>query len=191
MFGSNAKWWLPRDIESISCVGTCKNDKCKKKFKKGKWKCFSKGNKIQIIVNWTALHTRKALRNFSSKAPQQTSSWLRFCSFIYGWWPRSTLRSQISFRVVWGPHGPPQTICVRAWFRIPIYPTPYCCKSQSVPISISVWLRLKDCFAVFLSTLRVREGEDACGSNGIMALISELPESDVHHQADCKKCCTF
>lgn len=84
MFGSNAKWWLPRDIESISCVGTCKNDKCKKKFKKGKWKCFSKGNKIQIIVNWTALHTRKALRNFSSKAPQQTSSWLRFCSFIYG-----------------------------------------------------------------------------------------------------------
>lgn len=178
------------------CVGTVFNGGClgtlkashvlahvrvinAKIFKKEKKKSFSKGKKTEIIVNWTARHTLglswMAVRNFSLEAPQQTCSCLRFCSFFFfvAWWPRRTLRSQVSFRVVWGPHGPSQTIYVRAWSRIPVSPAPRSCKRQSIPffrashtVSISTWLRLTDCFAVFLSPLSVGEGEAACASSG-------------------------
>lgn len=137
VLGNSVKWWLPQDIESIPCVGTCKSDKCKKSFKKGKQKCFSKGKKTEIIINQTAQHIRsfmKGCKKFFFGSPTANLQFEILFLFIVAWWPRSTLKSRVSFRVVWGPRGLPQSL----WGRGPGFPDLLLLTVARVKVSLSV-----------------------------------------------------
>lgn len=201
VLGNSVKWWLPQDIESIPLLPSVRVIKANKSLKKEKQKeCFFKGKKTQIILNRTSRHTRSFMKDCKKiffGSPTANLQLLEILFFFFvAWWPRSTLRSQVSFRVVWCPCGPPTNGLCEGM----VQDSHVSCSSLlqetkrpflSHPTSISIWLRLADCFSVFSPLSGWGRGTDACGSNGIMALISELPESNVHHQADCENCCTF
>lgn len=190
-----------RTLKASHVLPSVRVIKANKSLKKEKQKeCFSKGKKTQIIVNRTSQHTRsfmKDCKNIFFGSPTANLQLLEILFlFFVAWWPRSTLRSQVSFRVVWCPCGPPTNDLCEGM----VQDSRVSCSSLlqetkrpflSHPTSISIWLRLADCFSVFSPLSGWGWGTDACGSNGIMALISEVPESNVHHQADCKNCCTF
>lgn len=85
------------------------------------------------------------------------------------------------------------------WGRGPGFPLPLLLTVTSISASVSCmpyqnfWSDLSQNIAFFYLPPKWGWGEeeDACGSKGIMSLISKLLESNVHHQWDCKSCCTF